>query len=109
MKQTVNTFARQFADRTGGILESCRNLHMVIYDYGSSPSLALWRGQRRQPDENLHFLHAHVRDQYAGELRRRQVRRLLYRKAANHIRRERKYKCFASPGEKRVFLFNLNA
>lgn len=94
MKQTVNTFAQQFAELTGGILESHRNLHMVIYDYGSSPSLALWRGQRRQPDETRHFLYAHVRDQYADELRRKQVRYLLYRKAANHIRRERKYKCF---------------
>ena len=47
--------------------------------------------------------------EYADELRRKQVRHLLYRKAANHIRRERKYKCFASPGEKRIFSFNLNA
>lgn len=109
MKQTVNTFAQQFAELTSGILESHRNLHMVIYDYGSSPSLALWRGQRRQPDETRHFLYAHLRDQYADELRRKQVRHLLYRKAANHIRRERKYKCFASPGEKRIFSFNLNA
>ena len=99
MKQTVNTFAQQFAELTGGILESHRNLHMVIYDYGSSPSLALWRGQRRQPDETRHFCTPMCGINTPTSLRRKQVRHLLYRKAANHIRRERKYKCFASPGE----------
>jgi hypothetical protein len=54
-----------------------RSLHLVTYDYGSSPSLAYWIGKQKRAAENLHFLSNGIRLKYIAELR--QKTSILYR------------------------------
>lgn len=40
MKQNINPYAEQFAHTVEGVLLFHHGLNLVLYDYGSSPSLA---------------------------------------------------------------------
>lgn len=54
MKHKINPFAEQFALKTDGVLLFHHGLNLVLYDYGSSPSLACWTDRQRKRSENLH-------------------------------------------------------
>lgn len=87
MPHKINPFAERFALRTGGALLFHHGLNLVLYDYGSSPSLACWTGRQRKRSENLHFLSPQAREYRIEELRRRRTSHLLYRKARRIERR----------------------
>ena len=77
MNKHTNPRAALFAQRVRGSLECYRSLHLVTYDYGSSPSLAYWIGKQKRAAENLHFLSNGIRLKYIAELR--QKTSILYR------------------------------
>ena len=89
MQHKINPFAEQFALKTGGMLLFHHGLNLVLYDYGSSPSLACWTGPQRKRSENLHFLSLQARERRIEELRRSRTSHLLYL-AARRIERRLK-------------------
>ena len=62
MQHKINPFTEQFALKTGDVLLFHHGLNLVLYDYGSSPSLACWTGRQRKRGENLHFLSLQARE-----------------------------------------------
>lgn len=79
MKQKVNIHAQHYAERVHGTLETYLGMHMVTYDYGSSPSLAIWQGRQHACLKNMHFLNACIRTTYIEQLKERQKKSHLFR------------------------------
>lgn len=79
MKQKVNIHALHYSERVHGTLETYLGLHMVTYDYGSSPSLAIWQGRQHAYLKNMHFLNDCIRASYIEQLKERQRRSHLFR------------------------------
>ena len=77
MNKYTNPRAELFTKRIRGTLESFRGLHLVTYNYGSSPSLAYWTGRQKKATKNIHFLSNDIRLKYIAELR--QKNSILYR------------------------------
>ena len=87
MTYNINPYAEQFAHTVGGVLRFHHGLNLVLYDYGSSPSLAYWIGRQRKRTKDLHFLSPQVRESRIEELRRERTSHLLYRTARRIERR----------------------
>lgn len=96
MKHKINPFAEQFALKTGGVLLFHHGLNLVLYDYGSSPSLACWTDRQRKRSENLHVLSLQVRERRIEELHRSRTSHLFYL-AARRIERRLKQIAAISP------------
>lgn len=79
MNKDTNIHAVKFAERVCGIVTPYRGLHLVTYNYGSSPSLAYWTEQQERCTQNLHFLNADIRDKHIVELLRRHTSHVLFR------------------------------
>lgn len=94
MKQNINPYAEQFAHTVGGVLLFHHGLNLVLYDYGSSPSLAYWIGRQRKRTKDLHFLSPQARESRIEELRRERTSHLLYRAARRIERRLKRIAAF---------------
>lgn len=79
MKQKVNIHALHYAERVHGTHETYLGMHMVTYDYGSSPSLVIWQGRQHACLKNMHFLNDCIRASYIEQLKERQKKSHLFR------------------------------
>lgn len=87
MKQKVNIHAQHYAECVHGTFETYLGMHMVTYDYGSSPSLAIWQGRQHTCLRNIHFLNDCIRTSYIEQLKKRQRKSHLFRLALRLGRR----------------------
>lgn len=87
MKQIENKHAIRFAERVKGSFTTFLGLSIVLYDYGSSPSLAYWKGRQRRYVKNLNFLSETMRTKHIDEIKKIQTEHLLFR-ASRRIERK---------------------
>ena len=74
MKTKNNYYADLFGAGVGGTVEDHRNLHIVYFNFGALPSLAIWQGQQKEYALKKHFFCSQARDKFAEHLKTRQNR-----------------------------------
>lgn len=78
IEKSINTYAAAFAARVKGAVETYRDLYIVSYDYGLSPSVAYWQGEQSTPTNSIHFLHPDIRDDRIRQIKEQKDQELSY-------------------------------
>ena len=86
MKTKINPHAAKFAEKMHGVIEQYYRLTFVLYDYGSSPSLAYWTGRQRQCTKNIHFIREHIRGMTVEHIKRQHIESLKFRAGLRRLR-----------------------